>query len=302
MIELPIECAGQFRAVISKDKDCKVICHDTGFFKNLVLNNGLNLLCANGISVGGTFGAIAVGSGTTEPAVGQTALSNIVASRSLSAAASPLSVSSNYDLGYIQASFAVQFNQGAAAGNLSEFGVGQTATSLFSRALIVDAAGDPTTITVLSDEYLTVYYIFRINIPKSDIIQQISATIDGVPTPIEVTIRPLAANAVASSSQIYAGVTSSTNNGLRNGDLVLPTATLSPTIASTSIVDEAYVSGTFRRTGLMTFGTAVGVGTNNMIVTGFGPLRWQIRFNPSITKTNQQVLSFRFGYQMGRPA
>lgn len=56
-----------------------------------------------------------------------------------------------------------QFGEGVAAGIVAEVGAGWAASgdTLFSRALITDGAGNPTTITVLSDEYLTVIYELR---------------------------------------------------------------------------------------------------------------------------------------------
>ena len=49
-----------------------------------------------------------------------------------------------------------RFGQGVAAGNISEVGLGWGNSNLWNRALIKDANGNPTTITVLSDEYLDV--------------------------------------------------------------------------------------------------------------------------------------------------
>jgi hypothetical protein len=51
---------------------------------------------------------------------------------------------------------------------------------LYSRALILDGALNPTTITVLSNEYLTVYYQQRIQMPLTD--ASGSVTISGVGT------------------------------------------------------------------------------------------------------------------------
>lgn len=53
-----------------------------------------------------------------------------------------------------------RFGTGEAAGNLSEVGVGWDVSgdTLWSRALIVDEGGQPTTITVLPTEILDVYY------------------------------------------------------------------------------------------------------------------------------------------------
>lgn len=57
-----------------------------------------------------------------------------------------------------------RFGVGAAAGNLSEVGVGNSGLGgvLFSRALIVDEEGDPTTITVLPTEILDVYWYLEL--------------------------------------------------------------------------------------------------------------------------------------------
>lgn len=55
------------------------------------------------------------------------------------------------------------FSRGAAAGNISELTTGQAAnnTSAMARALVRDALGNPTTITVLSDEVLTMTWEWR---------------------------------------------------------------------------------------------------------------------------------------------
>lgn len=51
---------------------------------------------------------------------------------------------------------------GVAAGNLSEVGMGWGNSNLWNRALIKDINGNPTTITILSDEYLDVVSEIRI--------------------------------------------------------------------------------------------------------------------------------------------
>src|SRR5690606_4774599 len=78
--------------------------------------------------------------------------------------------SSNYERGWYEITVSHQFGQGQAAGNLSEIGIQHTSTSgpLWSRALILDGQGNPTTITVLPDDFLTCYYTLRIMIPKED--------------------------------------------------------------------------------------------------------------------------------------
>lgn len=57
----------------------------------------------------------------------------------------------------------VQFDKGAAKGNIAELGVGNNTQGnpLWSRSLVLDKSGNPTTITVLEDEFLTVTYEVR---------------------------------------------------------------------------------------------------------------------------------------------
>src|SRR5690606_8917143 len=62
-----------------------------------------------------------------------------------------------------------RFAAGVATGNLSEVGISWLTTgALFSRALILDSGGLPTTITVLADEVVDVTYEFRIMAKTDD--------------------------------------------------------------------------------------------------------------------------------------
>lgn len=70
-----------------------------------------------------------------------------------------------------------RFSVGAAAGNISEVGVGWSTSAgafLITRALIVDANGDPTTPTVQSDELLDVTYEMRYYPPLTDVTGQVT--------------------------------------------------------------------------------------------------------------------------------
>lgn len=127
-----------------------------GPFPNLILNSGYDRLFETTSSV---LGYIFVGSGSEPPNVEQTRLSNQIAWTNRSN-----NTTNGWDQegGFGFTRFSVQFNQGAAAGNISEVGVGWgSASDLFSRSLVVDSLGNPTTITVLEDEFLTVTYELR---------------------------------------------------------------------------------------------------------------------------------------------
>lgn len=89
-----------------------------------------------------------------------------------------------------------RFNQGDVVGNVSEVGVAlssfpTSSTPLLSRALVVDVNGDPTTITVLADEYLEVEYELYLNASASSS-GTLTQDIDGTPTSTSYTIKPSA--------------------------------------------------------------------------------------------------------------
>src|SRR5690554_1835389 len=202
-IMLPaVRLGGRFRAVVSKDAECKQVVEDTGFFDNLITNTGMNRVGEVTTNSGNTLngfialcGRFVVGSGSAEPQFTDTALQNPVAF----ASANPVldNESSSYERGWYEITVRHQFGQGEAAGNLSEIGIQHTSSSgpLWSRALILDGQGNPTTITVLPDDFLTCYYTLRIMIPKEDAVFNIDVDYDedGI-VPTVVTGRPLEAD------------------------------------------------------------------------------------------------------------
>ncbi len=142
---------------------------ETPWFQNLITDNGLDLI---GVSPAGTFGikyfcpGCFVGSGNTAPAYTDSTLVTQVASKSDGASNSPFNPVTFVDVAgsdpaYFKSVGYWRFSTGAAAGILAEVGVGYGSSNLFSRALILDGGGSPTTVTVLADEVLDVYYELR---------------------------------------------------------------------------------------------------------------------------------------------
>lgn len=132
------------------------------WFPNLITNGGLDQLGGAATWLTGC----SVGSGNTAPADTDTQLSSIVASSSniIGTASSVLAVSPYYG-SRINTYF---FAAGAATGVLAELGLGLSPTALFSRALILNSMGAPTTVTVAGGESLTVFYEFRNYPPLTD--------------------------------------------------------------------------------------------------------------------------------------
>lgn len=82
------------------------------------------------------------------------------------------------------------FGLGQIAGNISELGVQFLSSgSLHSRALVEDSQGQPTTITVTSDEQLIITYTIRAEASTDDVVQTVPMMINGEATNTEVTCR-----------------------------------------------------------------------------------------------------------------
>lgn len=151
-VKIGVEQAGRFKLMISGGKRGTI---EYPWQKNLILDAGITrVLSANDHPLR----QISVGAGSTAPTVGQTQLESKIASTGRNHSSS---YGYNSEGGYGWTKIQVQFDKGAAAGNISELGVGWDGTNLWSRALVLDAEGNPTTITVLSDEFLTVVYELR---------------------------------------------------------------------------------------------------------------------------------------------
>ena len=184
--------AGEVRCVVTKaDGTIKI---DTGFQKNLILNQGLDFFGGLGI-----FNRhCAIGAGNSTPAIEQDSLDSFIAITP----SDSTNNSSNYtysdtgDNKYVAWEQAVYRFSGLDNVNISEVGLANTGTSasnynLLTRALIRDSAGNPTTISVKQGEVLDIYYkVFRVidTNDKSFVIDVVDGT--GNATPYNVLVRP----------------------------------------------------------------------------------------------------------------
>lgn len=151
---------------------------DTGFFPNLITDVGLNLIGSSQSWVE----SVVVGTGNATPTNSDTSLAAQVGSTSnrLSRVGASNQTADRYCYG--RAVF--RFSAGSAEGNLAEVGV-YSSTALFSRALILDGEGVPTTLTILEDEALDVTYEVRNYPPLDDVV----TTMDIGETTHDITIR-----------------------------------------------------------------------------------------------------------------
>ena len=296
--------AGRFKLTATKVESGKSrVLAD--WFDNLILDQGLNRW-----GTGAIITACQVGTGNTAPAATQTQLANFLAgttsiqSQTTSAQSTPPYYGSRI--------FTFRFNAGAATGNLSEVGVGWSSASgnLFSRALILDGGGSPTTITVLSDEILDVSYEFRTYPPDTDSV--FSINISG--TDYDCVLRAHSVTSAGHWALVTSAAIGQSVNGNRAYNGALGAITTGPSgtqDASSSQVASAYSNNSFQRDFTTTWNlndgnlsggiSAIGLCDNNG-GNGFGRCggSYQVSFSPAIPKDASKTLTISHRVQWAR--
>ena len=284
--------------LVARKASTEEITRETDWFKNIVLDTGLNQM-----SVGTWIDRVRVGSGNSTPVASQTQLDNTIASTNTilsgSDSVKKQTTTSPY---YVAAKRTYRFGEGVATGNISEVGCGWgTGLALWNRALVKDLNGNPTTITVLSDEFLDViievrYYptqsfsgSFNLLNKTGQIVS--SHTYTGLPQFNEgyVTFDKFRGY----STDLYSG---SMNNTTTSPSSILGSVNTSSTYPSpktltcTNNFQLATANGSIR-TILQNFNTISGSNTWSA---------YKFEINPPIVKTNQMALSFTFSISWNR--
>lgn len=302
-----VKLAGRFKLTAVSIDEQGVEHHRplTGWFHNLILDSGLNAL-ATAFNSGYLISTCVVGTSNVPPTVKDTALNAQIASTST------LQVNKTSGIvvgppryGWNRRTF--RFAQGAAAGNLSEIGiVGQNGV-MWSRALILDTGGTPTTITVLANEFLDVVYEARNYIPTGDVV----STIDISGTSYTVTTRPAYNNWVgcwcdslglmapygAGQQSIYA------HDGVIGNESSAPAGTTNLGSVSYSV----YTLDSFQLKlhvvwdiGVANFATFIKAVSFQNGPYSFAMHCYQFGFSPSIPKDNTKRLTLNFTLSWGR--
>ncbi|WP_043767481.1 hypothetical protein [Algiphilus aromaticivorans] len=304
-IKLHSQCAGFFKLeAVKRDGTRRLLAE----FENLITDFGLDLM--------GTSNSwlryCHVGSGSDAPNANDTTMASLVATTNTKQSSTGGNQSSAPYYRFMRNIY--RFGEGVAAGNLAEVGVGINSSGnadyAFSRALILDGNGDPTTITILSDETLDVTYEFRMYPPTVDTTGQIELR----GTTHDYTAR--AANVDSGSSAF--GWTMG-EDGLRaieytNGGRFqclesgasLAAITGRPSANSSTSGNSAstssYVNGTYERSATITWGIDTanfpsGIG-GFLVQLGWGA--YQFVVSPDIDKTDSDELTIEFSHSWGR--
>lgn len=303
-LSLPVRVCGRFKLDVYRPDGR--LRKSTGWFDNLITDAGLNHIGTNGT----WMSACGVGTGTATPAVTDTVLANQVGSRTGTEQA--LSGGTTAPLyGWSRKTY--RFGVGQATGNLTEIGIFQQVAAggtMWSRALILDGSGNPTTLTVLSDEFLDATYEIRVMAPQVDVPDTLTITGVGL---LDVNLR--AAGVTGSNWSPAGGFGGGSVAGVKSGvlwtgALGVITAFPSGTSVGGSLVEAAYGNNNLYREGTVTWalnqanmtirstswqlGATTGAG-------GFGFM--QAEFTPTFAKNSAQILSlvYRHTWARGTP-
>lgn len=302
--------AGQFK--FTKVNDTGVVTGETEWIPNLITNFYLDYVCsANSRNFeNGSF--LAVGSGNTAPAATDVALVSQIGSRTNNTTGAAILANSGSPLYYSSWTKTWEFPLGAIVGNVAEVGVFTSASgsNAFTRALVRDGAGNPTTFSVLSNETLFVTYEVRFYPNLSDV----SGTISISSVSYDYTMRASRADGATGNglSSNVRGHSANGNAAAAYSTQTLPAVTASPagtSFGTTSYSYDTYTSGTFTFRETLTWGPTEGNISGGIGLITFGKNSatstsvnggWNMSFNPKIPKLNTHTLTLTFDITYGR--
>lgn len=192
--KLPHRMKARFKLARVKASSGLVV-EETSWFSNLLLNNFFDDMLSTRENFWSGF---VVGAGTSSPAETDTSLQSYVGG---GAFCEEVWTTKNSTVSPRFVTYGMRFRstEGGAQGNLSEVGMYTGAANnsrtnpsssvrLYSRARIKDEMGNPTSITVLGDEFLDVYYELTV-FALEDVEGTMTINVDGVPSDFDYTLR-----------------------------------------------------------------------------------------------------------------
>jgi len=305
MATLKTECQGYYKLEVRRPDGS--IRTQTDWFPNIITDIGLNRM-----GQGEWYNRCQVGTGSTAPSESDTNLVALLATTTTVQSSTDSGVSGQYSF----SRRTYRFGQGVAAGNIAEVGVAWgNSNAIYSRQLILDESLIPTTITVLSDEFLDVTYEIRVYIPQDDFISAL--TINDVEYAV-TTRASLAGTFGGSSTALGWSQRASAIVCCASGDCIVYNGSIgaitgSPSGASGTIGDESgvytqnsYVNNSLERTTTV----AIPLGSGNIaggLITAIriNGSRWgafQFGISPGIPKDNTRTLTLTFKVSWGRRA
>lgn len=163
VVDVTMKMSAKFKLVKRKQiSETECIETEISEFTNLITDNGLDIVA----TTSSCYYYCQVGTGTATPAFSDVTLGNKVAHIGYTNFTNPTPTAAPYTR---VMTFKYTFNPGVLTVPITEIGISPAITgNLFSRTLIKDTNGNPTSISLLSDEYLDVYYSISVTPPAGD--------------------------------------------------------------------------------------------------------------------------------------
>lgn len=283
------------------------------WFKNLITNGGLDLLA----QWSDKLGFARIGTGNSAPAFTDTGLGSQVAATSTLGAVNTGGVGPAN--AYLYRRVSRRFAAGSANGvNLAEVAMAEAATGqIFSRALLADSEGNPTTINLAVDEVLDVIYELRMYIDSTEVVEV--HTIDGAPCTVTMRAHayPTGGAWTSNVGNIGVGVLPGWWEG---GQSALGTLADQPALSTElsnggtgntgPITWNAYTPGSYQRLTTLVvplnvgnypggIGAIAAVNYNGWWAAG-APAAWSWGFSPKLNKTVSRTATVTLGISWGR--
>lgn len=267
-------------------------------FNNLITDTGLNTVATSSLTSAVTV--CRVGTGTTPASPTDTSIENQLGVNGTSPATS-VNNSGGVPSWSQYISYIFTFPVGAVVGEATEvyFGTGST---IFSRTLIKNSEGTLAPFTILADEQLIVKYEVRKYPPALDSSGVYTISVNDVDTDYAFTLRAANVNTTLGSSYWYGSRALGTVDGcVAYQSQLLGSISGSPggTAAAGSVSLDPYITGSFKRTGLLTWNTGAanfggGIGSIGYCGGNSSDIGFQVSFSPPIPKTSDNVLKIPF--------
>lgn len=284
-------------------------------FKNVITNAGLDRLMAGTDNFSTIVRFLEAGTGTTTPTVADTTLVSPLSPRSSGSGNFPDEVQFINSGSYTYSSWTTTriFNDTEANGVITELGMFNAATAgiMFSRVLIKDSLGTPTSIVKTSNDVLRVRYNVRLYHPTNNNTVTGSFTWRGIT--YSSSIRAYGISSTQWNSNFFDVFGSWFSSRIRffaTGTLNDVTGTLSGwsgeiLSSAQTYTNIAYTNGTFYRDFQYVLGPTAANGTGSAIAINVGaseltgPTFQQI-ITPGIRKTSAQTLTLRYRLALSR--
>jgi hypothetical protein len=303
-VELPqakVAVAGRFKLRKHRPdaRGRSIILQETPWFDNIILDSGLNRWGTATV----IFGA-AIGTGTAVPDASQTQLQALT--HYTTTTGTGHNVHANQGVSPYAGSTIYVFRTtlGALNGNYSEVGVGWAAANMFSRALILDGVGAPTTIAVGAAEQLDIMYQAAVFPPLVDYAPA-PITISGVSYTVTGRGAFVTANSWGFNEALWGvGASNSVYTGAIGAITAAPAGTTGSGISSQ--VQATYVNNSNALQQTITWGLTVGNTVSNTIRSVIANWRtiygatFQYEFNPVIPKDSTKTLVLNYGITWAR--